>query len=88
MQEEGKFYLRRNVITNGSKKYRRSSISNNLSFIASFEFLNSSSCALEKNVAKKEFSYLSFQQFDNNVLDLFKQKEFYPYMHMGNFEKF
>ena len=28
------------------------------------------------------------QEFDNNVLDLFKQKGFYPYEHMSHFEKF
>ena len=35
------------------KSIRRFSISNNLSIITSFQFLNSSLCALEKNVAKK-----------------------------------
>ena len=28
------------------------------------------------------------QEFDNNVLDLVKQKEFYPYEYMSNFEEF
>ena len=28
------------------------------------------------------------QEFDNNVLDLVKQKGFYPYEYMSNFEKF
>ena len=28
------------------------------------------------------------QQLDNNVLDLVKQKGFYPYEHMSNFQKF
>ena len=26
------------------------------------------------------------QEFDSNVLDLVKQKEFYPYEYMGDFE--
>ena len=28
------------------------------------------------------------QEFDNNILDLVKQKGFYPYEHMSAFEKF
>ena len=28
------------------------------------------------------------QELDNNVLDLFKQRGFYPYKYMSNFEKF
>ena len=28
------------------------------------------------------------QEFDNNVLDLLKQKEFYPYEYMSDFKKF
>ena len=36
---------------------------------------------------KDDFEYLS-QKFDNNVLDLVKQKGFSPYEYMSNFEKF
>ena len=32
------------------------------------------------------FNYLS-HEFDNNVLELVKQKRFYPYQYMSNFEK-
>ena len=28
------------------------------------------------------------QEFDNNILDLVKQKRFYPYEYMSDFEKF
>ena len=28
------------------------------------------------------------QEFDNNLLDLVKQRGFYPYEYMSNFEKF
>ena len=31
--------------------------------------------------------YLS-QEFDNNVFDLIKQKGFYPYEYLSNFENF
>ena len=63
------------------------SISNKLSFIDSFQFLSSSIDSLVKNLTKDGFKYLS-QEFDNSVLDLVKQKEFYPYEYMSDFEKF
>ena len=54
---------------------------------ASNFFRSSSSDSLLKNLSKYDFKYLS-QEFDNNVLDLFKQKAFYPYEYMSDFEKF
>ena len=63
------------------------SINNKLSFIDSFQFLSSSLDSLIKNLNKDAFKYLS-QEFDNNVLDLVKQKGFYPYDYMNDFEKF
>ena len=62
-------------------------INNKLSFIDSFQFLSSSLDSLVKNLNKDDFKYLS-QEFDNNVLDLVKQKGFYPYEYMSDFEKF
>ena len=62
-------------------------INNKLSFIDSFQFLSSSLDSLVKNLAKDDFKYLS-QEFDNNVLHLVKQKLFYPYEYMSDFEKF
>ena len=61
-------------------------INNNLIFIASFQFLSSSLDSLVKNLNKDVFMYLS-QEFDNNLLDLAKQKGFYPYEYMSVFEK-
>ena len=63
------------------------SINNKLSFIDSFEFLICLLDSLVKNLTKEGFTYLS-QEFDNKVLDLVKQKRFYPYEHMSDFEKF
>ena len=63
------------------------SINNKLSFIDSFHFLSSSLNSLVKNLAKDDFKYLS-QELHNNVLDLLKQKGFYPYEYMTVFEKF
>ena len=87
MQELGKFNLKINVIPNGLEKYMSFSINNKLSFIDSFQFLSSSLDSLVKNLAKDDFKYLS-QEFDNNVLELIKQKGFYPYEYRSNFEKF
>ena len=49
--------------------------------------LRSSLDSLVKNLSKDDFEYLS-QEFDSNILDLVKQKGFYPYEYMSNFEKF
>ena len=72
MQELGKFNLKINVIPNGLEKYISFIINNKLSFIDSSQFLSSS-----KNLDKDNFRYLS-REFDNNVLDLVRQKGFYP----------
>ena len=59
-----------------------------LSFILFFlQFLRSSLDSLFKNLSKDDFKYLS-QEFVNNVLDLFKQKGFYSYEYMSDFENF
>ena len=63
------------------------SIKNKLRFIDSFQFIISSFHILVKNLIKDDFKYLS-QVFNNNVLDLVKQKGFYPYEYMNDFEKF
>ena len=62
-------------------------INNRLSFIGSFQFLSFSLDSLVKNLNKDDFKYLN-QEFDNNVLDVVKQKGFYPYEYMSDFEKF
>ena len=87
MQELGKFNLKINVIPNGLGKYMSFSINNKLRFIDSYQFLSSSLDSLVKNLNKDNFKYLS-QEFENDDDDLVKQKEFYPYEYMSNFEKF
>ena len=87
MQELSKFNLKINVIPNGLKKYMSFSINNKLNFIDSFKFLSFSLDSLVKNLNKDDFTYLS-QEFDNNVLDLVKQKWFYPYEYKSDLEKF
>ena len=87
MQELGKFNLKINIIPNGLVKYMSISINNKLSFIDSFQFLSSSLGSLGKNLGKDDFKYFS-QEFDNNVLDLVKQKAFYHYEYVTDFKKF
>ena len=62
-------------------------INNKVSFIDSLQFLSSSWDSLVKNLGKDDFKYLS-QQFDNNVLDLVKQKGFYPHEYLADFKMF
>ena len=57
------------------EKYMSFSINNRIGFIDSFQLVSSSLDSLVKNLAKDDFKYLS-QEFDNNVLDLVKQKGF------------
>ena len=87
MQELRKFNLKVNVIPNGLGNYMGFNINNKLVFIGSFQFLSSSLDSLVKNLGKSVFKYSS-QEFDSNVLDLVKQKEFYPYQNNSDFEKF
>ena len=74
MQEPGKFNLKIKIIPNG------------LSFINSFQFLSPSLDSLVKNLSKDDLKYLS-QESDSNLLDLVKQKGFYSYEYMSDFEK-
>ena len=87
MSELGKFNLKTNVVPNVLENYMSYSINNKLSFIDSFQFLSSSLDSLVKNLVKDDFKQLS-PEFDNNVLNLVKQKGFYLYEYMSDFEKF
>ena len=87
MQELDKANLQIHVIRNGLEKYLSFCIIKMLTFINSFLFLSSLSDSLIKNLGKNVFKYLK-QEFDNNDLDIAKQKEFYPYEYMNDFEKF
>ena len=62
-------------------------INDKFSFIDSFQFLSSSLDCLVKKLNKDDSKYLS-QEFNRNKLDLVKQKGFYPYEYMTDFEKF
>ena len=71
----------------GLEKYMSFNFNNKLAFIDSFQFLSTSVDSLVKKLGKNDFKYL-IQEFDIDVLDVVKQKGFYPYEHMGKFEKF
>ena len=87
MQELGKFNLKLDVITNGLEKYMRFTINNKFNFIDSLQFLISSLDSLVKNLNKDDLKY-SGQEFDSNLLDLVKQKGFFPCEYMSDCEKF
>ena len=57
------------------------------SYIDSFQFLSYLLDNIVKNLSKDDFKYLR-QEFDNSVLDLMKQKIFYPHNYVRDFEKF
>ena len=87
IQELSKFNLKINVMANGLEKYMSFTVNNKFSLLDNFQFPSSSLDSLVKNVSKDDFKYLS-QEFDNSMLDLVKQKEFYPYEYMSDSEKF
>ena len=84
MQELDKFNLVINVIPTDWKIYISFNIKNNLIFVDTFQFLSSSLDRVVKNLSKDDFKYSS-QEFDKNVLDLVKQKRFYPCDYVSGF---
>ena len=62
-------------------------ISNNLVFINSMQFMSSSLNKLVKNLSDNDFKYLS-QEFSGDLLQLVKQNGVYPYEYMNRFAKF
>ena len=87
MKELDRFNLKINFVPYGLENYISVTINNKLSFIDSLQFLSSSLDSLIKNLSKNDFKYLT-QEFNNNVLDLVKQKWSYHYEYMSDFEKF
>ena len=75
MQEIGKFDVN---IPNGLEKYMAFTISKNLVFTDSMQFVNSCLDALVKNLSDNDFKHL-LQKFSINLLELLKQKGVYPY---------
>ena len=59
MQEIDRFDVKTNIIPNGLEKYMAFKINNNLVFIDSMQFMNSSLNKLVKNLSDNEFNYLT-----------------------------
>ena len=60
---------------------------NNLVFIDSMQFMNSSLDALVKHLPDKDFKYL-LEEFSGDLLELVKQKGVYLYEYMDSSENF
>ena len=82
-----KFDVKVSVIPNGSEKYKAFTISKDLVFIDSMQFMNSSLDPLVKNLSDNDFKYLS-EEFSGECLKLVKQKGVYPYEYMDSFKTF
>ena len=87
IKEMSKFDVKVSVIPNGLEKYMAFTISRNLVFIDSIQFMNSSLDSLVKNLSDHDFACLS-EEFSGKFLKLIKQKGVYPYKYMNSFEKF
>ena len=83
MQKMGKLNLKINVIPYLLERYLSFTIDKMSSFIESVQFLRFSFDSLSKD----DFPFLT-QKFDNNVLDLVKQKRFDTCEFMSDFQKF
>ena len=73
-----KFNVKISVIPNGLEKYMAVTINNNLFFIDSMQFMNSSLDKLVKNLSDKDFKYLS-EEYSGEQLKLVKEKGGFPY---------
>ena len=62
-------------------------LNQNLVFIDSMQFMNSSLDKLAKNLSDKDFKYL-IEEFGSENLELLKPKGTYPYEYMDSFERF
>ena len=78
MQELGKFNLKINVISNELEKCMSFTINDKLNFIDCFQFPCFLLDSLVKSLNKDDCKYLN-REFDNNLLDVVKQKGFYSY---------
>ena len=81
-----KFDCKTRVIPNGLEKYMSFSL-NNLVFIDSMLFMNSSLDKQVKNLNDGDFKYLS-EKFSGEKLELVKKKGICPYEYFDSFEKF
>ena len=76
-----------NVIPNNMEKYMAFMLGNNLTFIDSLQFMNSSLDKLVSNLTEDVFKYTS-EQFKDEKFNLMIRKGVYPYDFMDSFDKF
>ena len=74
-KELSKFNCKISVIPNGLEKYMSFTLNNNIVFIDSMLFMNSSLDKLVKNLNSEDFKYLS-EEFSGQKLELVKKKVF------------
>ena len=84
--ELDKFDVKIDVTTNGLEKYMAFFLNNNLVFIDSMQFINSSLHKIFKNLSDEDFKFL-VGEFGSENLELLKQKGDYPYQDMNSFER-
>ena len=85
-KELSKIDCKISVIPNGLEKYMSFSL-NNLAFIDSMLFMNSSLDKLIKNLSDSDFKCLS-EIYSGEELELVQKQEIYPYEYMSSFKKF
>ena len=76
-----------NAIPNNMEKYMAFMLGNHLTFIDSFQFMNSSLDKLVSNLPKDDLIYTS-KAFKGKRSDLMSHNGVYPYDYMDSFEKF
>ena len=76
-----------NAIPNNMEKYMAFMLGNHLTFLDSFQFMNSSLDKLVSNLPKDALMYTS-EEFQDKKLKLMSQKGVYPYDYMDNFDRF
>ena len=87
MKELSNFSCQVSVIPNGLEKDMRYTLGNNIVFIDSMLFMNSSLDKLVKNLGSEDFKYLS-SVYNGEQLELVKKRGAYPYEHMDGFGSF
>ena len=86
-KELSKFNCKVSVIPNRLEKYMSFTLGNNIVFIHSMLFMNSSLDKFVKNLGSEDFKYLS-SVYNGEQLKLVKKKGVYLYEYMNRFGKF
>ena len=87
LKEIDKFDVKLSIIPSGLETFMAFTINKNLVFINSMQFMNSSLDSLVKILSNNDFKYLS-EKFNDDLLELVKEKGVYPYEYMNSFKKF